>query len=202
MALVLAGGLGAGALAGCGGGSGGAAAGGSAASGRPLLKITGAFVPEPVTTGMAAGFLLVGNTGGADTLTSVTSDLAARVTLHTTQGGTMRQRDSFPVPAHGTLSFARGGNHLMFEQLTHKPKVGDTVPLELHFRRSGTVDIQVPVKPATYNPGATDGTAASADPAVAVSTAGVAHRAAPATWAEPAGPSSAYPNIPSNAMSS
>lgn len=166
-ALLTAGVLGAGVLAGCGADSdGGRAAGADGASGAgagassgsasdaPRLTVGGAFIPEPVTTGMAAGFFTVENAGGADTLTSVTSDLAAKVTLHSTTGGTMRERGSFPVPAHGTLTFGRGGNHVMFEQLTHKPKVGSTVHMELHFKRSGTVDVTVPVKPATYNPSA------------------------------------------------
>lgn len=176
-ALLIAGVLGAGALAGCGAdpdgggtpgadgasGTGAASSGastgasssgasGTGASDAPRVTVDRAFIPEPVTTGMAAGFFTVKNAGGADTLTSVTSDLAAKVTLHSTSGGTMRERDSFPVPAHGTLTFGRGGNHVMFEHLTHKPKVGATVHMKLHFKRSGTVDVTVPVKPATYNP--------------------------------------------------
>lgn len=159
-ALLIAGVLGAGTLAGCGTGSDGGRTGGAdgashpGASEAPRLTVGEAFIPEPVTTGMAAGFFTVKNAGGADTLTSVTSDLAAKVTLHSTSGGTMRERASFPVPAHGTLTFGRGGNHVMFEQLTRKPKVGATVHLTLHFKRSGTVDVTVPVKPATYNPAA------------------------------------------------
>ncbi|GHH69960.1 hypothetical protein GCM10018793_03270 [Streptomyces sulfonofaciens] len=164
VALALAAVVGCGALAGCGGGSGadgtdgtGGRSGGQAAAdtaARPHLRISGAFLPVPVTTGLAAGFCVVRNTGGADTLTSVTSDIADRVTLHRTRNGRMEMQDSFPVPAHGALDFSRGGNHLMFEQLTHKPKVGDTVTVRLHFRRSGTLTVKVPVRPATYNPGA------------------------------------------------
>lgn len=157
-ALVLTGLLGAGALTGCGGDGGGAHGAGHTgrASGEadaPRLTVSAAFLPEPVTTGMAAGFFTVHNSGGADTLTSVSSDFAARATLHTTRDGTMHEQHSFSVPAHGTLTFGRGGNHVMFEQLTHKPKVGETVRITLHFTRSGTVGVSVPVKPATYNPG-------------------------------------------------
>lgn len=170
--LALAAALGAGALAGCagaprtGGDDGrngnGSAVSGDDASARPRLTVSGAFLPEPVTTGMAAGFLVVGNTGGSDALTSVTSDLAARVTLHSTHAGRMAAQGSFTVPAHGRLDFARGGNHLMFEQLTRKPRVGETVTLRLHFRRSGTLTVTVPVKPATYYPNAAATSAAAA----------------------------------------
>ncbi|MGD1219355.1 MULTISPECIES: copper chaperone PCu(A)C [Streptomyces] len=133
-------------LAGCGSGDGGSSAG------RPELKVTGAYMPAPSMATMAAGFFTVSNTGGADTLTSVTSSLSDDVTLHSTQGGAMEEEKSFAVPAKGTLNFASGGNHLMFEKLTRKPEQGEKVAVELHFAKSGTVKISMPVKSATYTP--------------------------------------------------
>lgn len=150
-------------LAGCGGSGGSGASdgsgssdgsGGSGASSsvKPELKVAGAYMPRPVTGDMAAGFFTVTNSGGADTLTSVTSGLAGDVTLHSTKGGAMEEEKSFAVPAHGELDFASGGNHLMFEKLTHKPKQGEKVAVQLHFAKSGTVTVEMPVKSATYNP--------------------------------------------------
>lgn len=121
-------------------------------SAKPELKVTGAYMPAPSMDSMAAGFFIVTNAGGADTLTSVTSDLSDDVTLHSTQGGAMEEEKSFAIPADGRLDFASGGNHLMFEKLTHKPQQGETVSLELHFAKSGTVKISMPVKSATYTP--------------------------------------------------
>ncbi|MEU2734329.1 copper chaperone PCu(A)C [Streptomyces sp. NPDC007095] len=121
-------------------------------TGRPELKITGAYMPAPVTDTMAAGFFTVTNSGGADTLASVTSDLASDVTLHSTKGGAMEEQKSFAVPADGSLDFASGGNHLMFEKLTHKPLEGEKVSVTLHFTKAGTVKVSMPVKSATYNP--------------------------------------------------
>lgn len=138
-------------LAGCGSGPGDAA-GSMSSSGRPDLKITGAYMPAPSMDTMAAGFFTVTNSGGADKLTSVTTDLSDDVTLHSTKDGAMEEEKSFTVPAHGTLDFASGGNHLMFAKLTHKPRQGEKVALELHFATSGTVKISMPVKSATYNP--------------------------------------------------
>ncbi|WP_055494050.1 copper chaperone PCu(A)C [Streptomyces sp. TP-A0356] len=132
-------------LAGCGGSGG-------SSSARPALKISGAYMPAPVNGDMAAGFFTVTNSGGADTLTSVTSSLAGDVTLHATKGGAMEEEKSFAVPADGTLDFASGGNHLMFEKLTHRPEQGEKVPVQLHFAKSGTVTVEMPVKPATYDP--------------------------------------------------
>ncbi|MFF3660100.1 copper chaperone PCu(A)C [Streptomyces olivochromogenes] len=124
----------------------------SNSAGKPELRITGAYMPAPVMDTMAAGFFTVTNSGGADTLTSVTSDLAPDVTLHSTKGGAMEEQKSFAVPADGSLDFASGGNHLMFEKLTHKPLEGEKVSVTLHFAEAGTVKVSMPVKSATYNP--------------------------------------------------
>ncbi|GGN66668.1 hypothetical protein GCM10011579_038310 [Streptomyces albiflavescens] len=132
-------------LAGCG-------SGGNDSSAEPELKVTGAYMPAPSMDSMAAGFFTVTNSGGADTLTSVSSDLSDDITLHSTKGGAMEEEKSFAIPADGRLDFASGGNHLMFEKLTHKPKQGEKVSVELHFAKSGTVKISMPVKSATYTP--------------------------------------------------
>ncbi|WP_328554605.1 copper chaperone PCu(A)C [Streptomyces sp. NBC_00358] len=137
----------AGTLTGCASGSSS-----PSSSAGPELKITGAYMPAPSTDTMAAGFFTVTDSGGADTLTSVTSDLSDEVTMHATEDGAMREKNSFAVPAEGTLDFASGGNHLMFAKLSHKPQQGEKVSVELHFAKSGTVRISMPVKSATYNP--------------------------------------------------
>ena len=61
---------------------------------RPRLKVTGAFMPQPVGD-MASGFLTVTNSGGApDRLTPVTSDVADDVTIHETVDRRMRLMSS------------------------------------------------------------------------------------------------------------
>ncbi|MBO1336719.1 copper chaperone PCu(A)C [Streptomyces sp. VRA16 Mangrove soil] len=132
-------------LTACGSGS-------DADSARPEVKVEGAFIPAPASGDMAAGFFVVRNGGGADTLTSVSSAVAGDVTMHSTKDGVMTEEKSFAVPADGDLDFERGGNHLMFENLKHRPKEGDKVSVKLHFAKSGTVDVAFPVKAATYNP--------------------------------------------------
>ncbi|MGI5436482.1 copper chaperone PCu(A)C [Streptomyces shenzhenensis] len=135
------------ALAGCGGS--GDSAGGSKAD----LSVSSSYMPQPVSADMAAGFLTVVNKGGTkDELTSVSSDVADRVTLHSTTGGSMQEVTSFAVPAHGQLVFNSGGNHLMFEKLKREPKQGDTITLRLSFTESGPLTVEMPVKSATYNP--------------------------------------------------
>ncbi|MDN0199387.1 copper chaperone PCu(A)C [Streptomyces sp. S.PNR 29] len=130
-------------LAGCGSDSDSAAE----------LSAGSAYMPQPVTGDMAAGFLTITNKGGTkDELTSVTSDAAADVTVHKTAGGTMQEAGRLTIPAHGRLVFQSGGNHLMFEKLKRTPKQGQTVSVELHFAHSDPLKVAMPVKSATYTP--------------------------------------------------
>ncbi|MFG3247938.1 copper chaperone PCu(A)C [Streptomyces sp. NPDC048187] len=149
--------IGALALAGCGSSdsdSDAASSGTSGASGAEL-SVDAAYIPQPVSDSMAAGFLTITNEGdAADELTSVTSG-AGEVTVHETVGGTMKEVDRLQVPAHGQLVFKSGGNHLMFEKLKRQPKQGQSVSVELHFAHSDPVTVELPVKAATYQP--TDG---------------------------------------------
>ncbi|MET9493922.1 copper chaperone PCu(A)C [Streptomyces sp. NPDC006552] len=128
------------------------ACGSDGSDAAPEVKVQGAFIPEPASGSMAAGFFLVHNSGGADTLSSVDSPISGQVTLHSTEDGVMKERSSFAVPAKGELDFERGGNHLMFENLKHRPKQGDKVAVTLHFSKSGAVTVSFPVKAATYHP--------------------------------------------------
>jgi len=116
------------------------------------LSVSGAYMPQPVSDSMAAGFLTVTNKGGTkDELTSVTSDLG-EVTMHETVDAAMQETKRLDVPAHGQLVFKSGGTHLMFEKLKHQPKQGQTVSVELHFADSDPVTVEMPVKSATYTP--------------------------------------------------
>ncbi|MFJ9865535.1 copper chaperone PCu(A)C [Streptomyces sp. NPDC101165] len=140
-AAALAGAL---ALAGCGTGTGSAGA---------ELSVRSSYMPQPVSADMAAGFLTITNKGDAkDELTSVTSDVAGQVTMHSTVGGAMEEKTSFAVPAHGQLVFKSGGNHLMFEKLKRRPEQGQKVTLKLTFAKSGPLTVEMPVESATYNP--------------------------------------------------
>ncbi|MFE5093681.1 copper chaperone PCu(A)C [Streptomyces sp. NPDC056638] len=127
-------------------------AGCSSSDSKPDLKVTGAFMPQPVSD-MAAGFLVVKNSGGtSDRLTSVTSPLSDDVTIHETQNQTMRMVTSFEVPAGGELDLERGGSHIMFMKLKQQPKQGEKVSVELHFEKADPIKVDLPVKETTHNP--------------------------------------------------
>ncbi|MFF3174248.1 copper chaperone PCu(A)C [Streptomyces sp. NPDC057900] len=127
-------------------------AGCSTTGGKPELKVTGAFMPQPVSD-MAAAFLVVRNSGGSsDRLTSVTSPLSDDVTIHETKNQAMRMVTSFAVPAGGELDLERGGNHIMFMKLKQQPKQGEKVSVELHFEKADPIKVDLPVKETTHNP--------------------------------------------------
>ncbi|MFJ8189783.1 copper chaperone PCu(A)C [Streptomyces sp. NPDC096094] len=139
-------------LAGCGDSDTDSGSGSDSSAAGAELSVGAAYIPQPVSDSMAAGFLTITNKGDAeDELTSVTSE-AGDVTVHETVDGTMQEVDRLPIPAHGQLVFKSGGNHLMFEKLKQQPKQGQTVSVELHFAHSGPVTVELPVKAATYQP--------------------------------------------------
>ncbi|MEV0090592.1 copper chaperone PCu(A)C [Streptomyces sp. NPDC050738] len=120
----------------------------------PELKVSGAYMPQPVGDGeMAAGYVIVKNSGDtADKLTSVTSTLSGDITMHVTKDQKMEQVSSLPVPAKGELDLERGGNHLMFMGLKTRPELGEKVAVELHFEKTDPIKVELPVKETTYNP--------------------------------------------------
>ncbi|WP_415947602.1 copper chaperone PCu(A)C [Streptomyces sp. KLOTTS4A1] len=133
-------------------GCSGSGTGDEATNRAPQLSVTGGFIPEPALKNTAGGFLTIVNKGGADKLLSVSSPLAKETMGHRTVDGRMEKAESFDIPAGGELSFERGGNHLMFMDLAHKPKVGDKVEVELRFEKSEPLTAELEVKEATYNP--------------------------------------------------
>jgi periplasmic copper chaperone A len=117
------------------------------------LSVRSAYMPQPVSADLAAGFLTIVNDGSKNAeLTSVTTDAAHQVSVHRTVGGRMLEATHLDVPAHGRLVLESGGNHLMFEQLGHRFTQGETVSVRLHFAASAPVTVKMPVKASTYRP--------------------------------------------------
>ncbi|MGW7362172.1 copper chaperone PCu(A)C [Streptomyces sp. NPDC054841] len=130
----------------------GLALAGCSSESAPELKVSGAFMPQPVGD-MAGGFLTVKNSGDtADKLTSVTSSLSDDVQIHETKNQKMQQVESFDIPANGELKLERGGSHIMFMALKKHPKQGDKVEIELHFEKADSIKVELPVEAQTHNP--------------------------------------------------
>ncbi|MCX5423628.1 copper chaperone PCu(A)C [Streptomyces sp. NBC_00078] len=120
----------------------------------PVLQVTGAYIRQPVTDDMAAGYFTVTNTGRQpDKLTGVTSDAATSVTMHrTTAENQMEPVQAFSIPAGGSLVLRTGGDHLMLMGFKKKPTVGETITLRLRFASSDSITVRAPVEPTTYQP--------------------------------------------------
>ena len=101
----------------------------------------------------AAAFLRVVNgTGRDDRLVGAASEIAERVELHRHEhgaDGVMRMvavEDGFAIPAGGTLSLERSGDHLMIFGLDGPLSADDEVSLTLYFEHAGEQDVTVPVQ--------------------------------------------------------
>lgn len=112
------------------------------------IVVSGAFVrqPAPPTDAAAAYFTVTNNTDEPETLEAVTSGAGRSTTLHTSAGGRMTAlADGAVIPPHGRLVLSTGQEHVMIEQLFGPLEPGQTVNLELQFRRAGTIDVVAPV---------------------------------------------------------
>lgn len=121
----------------------------------PRIEIRNAYIPKPASPDVAAAYFTVANDGDEDdTLESVRTPVAGAVMMHRNVGGRMEMVSSFPVPADGALTFSRGELHVMLDQLNRPLRVGDKVELTVQFAVAGDVQVEVPVRPINYRPGA------------------------------------------------
>lgn len=114
------------------------------------LNIHDAYVrsANPMT---GAAFMVIENAGEQDcTLTAATGEASERIELHTHRevDGMMQMihvEEGFTVPAGGSRTLERGGDHIMFMGLAGPLAQGDTVALMLDFGACGTLPVEVPV---------------------------------------------------------
>lgn len=99
-----------------------------------------------------AAFMTIVNTGDEDDrLILATSNVAERVELHThliDANGVARMvevEDGFPIPAGGTHSLQRGGDHVMFMGLRKPFEQDDTISVTLTFEKAGEMTVEIPV---------------------------------------------------------
>ena len=91
-----------------------------------------------------AAYVTIKNTGTSDErLVAATCACAAKVSLHSMamSGGMMvmnEESNGFVIKTGDSLVFAPGGNHIMLENLTVRPKDGDTQAVTLMFEKSRT----------------------------------------------------------------
>ena len=130
----------------CGSGDGGGTAsaqGGDAPAG--VVSVSDATIDWPANPSVAAVRMVVRNdTPTADTLTAVSSPIAASATVHRTETdaagrSTMEAEPRLAIPARSSVTFAPSGLHVMLTGITEDLQVGDEVKLTLTLEHAGKV---------------------------------------------------------------
>ena len=99
---------------------------------------------------VGAGYLTIHNNGAApDRLTGGTTDFG-NVEVHEMSmvGGVMKMRelkDGLAIPAHGTVTLAPGGSHLMFTGLKQPLIKGAVAKATLTFEHAGAIAVEFAV---------------------------------------------------------
>jgi hypothetical protein len=102
----------------------------------------------------AAGYFTLSNpTGAAHTLTGAASPACGMLMLHRSVDESGRERmemvQSVSIPAHGKVTFAPGGYHLMCMSPSKAMTPGHSVPVTLRFADGGSLTASFPVRNAT-----------------------------------------------------
>ena len=104
----------------------------------------------PTGAEVGSGYLMIQNKGAApDRLTGGTTDFAA-VEVHqmTSANGVSQMRelkDGLTIPAHGSVTLAPGGYHLMFTHLAHPLTKGESVKATFNFEHAGPLEVEFKV---------------------------------------------------------
>lgn len=135
----------------------GALAAGRAASAEPGIVVSDQWIRFIMASRPAAGYFTLSNpTAQARTLTGASSPACGELMLHRTAhaGGMdkMEMVKDVAVPAHGSVSFAPGGRHLMCMSPSHDMAPGRSVAVTFHFADGGDVTADFPVRGAADTP--------------------------------------------------
>jgi len=127
---------------------------GPAAAAEAGLALSDSYIRTIIPMRPAAGYFTLTNNGAtAVSLVGASSPGCGSVMLHeskTVNGvDTMVPVKSVDVPAHGSVSFAPGGYHLMCMKPAATLKPGTKVPVTLTFKDGGTLTGTFPVRGAT-----------------------------------------------------
>ena len=114
------------------------------------IEVIGGYAFAPVSTEAAAYLSLSNGDGAADTLLTVTTPYAGRVTLHDSRSDGARVRMEelarLELPGGTSVEMEPGGLHLMLTDLKVALPVGHQLPLTLTFARAGVMNIEIPIE--------------------------------------------------------
>ncbi len=100
---------------------------------------------------VAAGYLIIHNNGATpDKLLGGSVDFAGNLEIHemSLENGIMRMRElkeGLEIPAHGEVTLAPKGYHIMFTNLKRPLKKGESVKAALAFEHAGTIPVEFKV---------------------------------------------------------
>lgn len=127
---------------------------GHAASGG--IEVTGAYIPQPASPDVAVAYFTLTDTGPhADLLLSASTDPASQamvmrdVSSGASAGTMVNVTGGLPVPAHGSVTLAPGGYHLMLTHPATRLLAGGHVTVTLLLRDTGALRVEVPVTSLT-----------------------------------------------------
>jgi hypothetical protein len=119
----------------------------SVAAAGPISARDAVVRPAPAGLPTTAAYLTLVNSGAKPVrLTGVSCACAAEVMAHRSEAdhGVMRMRPAgaVTVPAHGSVSFAPGGLHLMLMGLKRPIREGELTPMRLSFDGAPTMTVK------------------------------------------------------------
>lgn len=103
-------------------------------------------------TNPAAGYVVIHNAGGSDTLLGASTPAAASVTIQqrrpseTDPAGTLEAVDSLSVEGFSDLRLQPGSNQLLLEGLVKPLTIGEKIQLTLRFERAGNITVEADVQ--------------------------------------------------------
>lgn len=123
-----------------------AACGEQAASAPPSITFKNPWMRlPPGGRDISAAYLEIHNTGGADTLVSVSSPMAKDVQMHIHEADgdvmSMRREQSVAIAAQSIVHYQPMGRHLMVFGLSDELGEGDEISFTLQFERSGVLEV-------------------------------------------------------------
>jgi hypothetical protein len=106
--------------------------------------------PTAPGVGVGVGYMVIVNSGKADTLLAASTPAADRVELHLTrfEAGMMKMRqvERVELPAGATVRLEPGGLHMMLIGLKQPLAEGARLPLVLRFGKAGEVKVELEVE--------------------------------------------------------
>jgi copper(I)-binding protein len=114
------------------------------ASAQPAsIKVEQVWSRAAVAGHEGVAYMTITNAGPTDTLTAVSTPIAARADLHQTidDNGVMKMRavPSLPIDTSKTVTLAPRGYHIMLTDLKQTLKAGDSFPITLTFQKAGKI---------------------------------------------------------------